>query len=109
MVVTAPTGRTPHETVELHPDVLVCGHPWRSGGVLIRYAPHPDGRRRRLWICAEDYAETWDDAPGAYWAGQVSGEPLYCRCPCRPRSLTTVAVRMGKERCLGQHGTGRTR
>jgi hypothetical protein len=63
MTVTVPTGRTPHETVELHPDVLDCGHPWRAGGVLVGMGSHPDGGRRRTWTCKEDWTVTWDAAP----------------------------------------------
>lgn len=63
MVQRRPTGRTPHETVEIPPEVLDCGHRYGPGRVTIGVGVHPDGTRRRTWTCRECGTVTYDEDP----------------------------------------------
>jgi len=54
MVETRRTGRTEHETVEVPPAVLDCGHPYTPGQVTVGYGTRPedpDGQRGRTYRC----------------------------------------------------------
>lgn len=62
MVRTRPTGRTPHEIVEIAPTHCANGHRLGPLEVLIAYREHPDGvGRARVWTCRACGDETWAD------------------------------------------------
>lgn len=52
MVVTVPTGRTPHEVVEVSPEVLDCGHRYDSVRISLGTdSPAADQPRCRTYYC----------------------------------------------------------
>lgn len=55
-----PTGRTPHELVEIPPTVLDCGHPYRPGRVTVGYNGHPVTEQRvRTYYCHDCRTTTY--------------------------------------------------
>lgn len=62
MPETRPTGRTPHETVEIPPTTLDCGHPCGPGRVIIGFhPPGPNQPSRRSYYCRECGVTTYVD------------------------------------------------
>jgi hypothetical protein len=61
MVVTIPTGRTPHELVEVSPTHCPAGHLFGPGRVLVGYGVRPDGPLARSWTCRACGVITWDE------------------------------------------------
>lgn len=61
MVVTVPTGRHPHELVEVKPTHCPAGHPLGPRQVLVGFGVRPDGARARSWTCRTCGAITWDE------------------------------------------------
>lgn len=56
------TGRDEHETVEIPPTVLDCGHPTEGNVESVSFAAaSPVGERVRTYRCRECGATTWDD------------------------------------------------
>lgn len=60
MVLTIPTGRTPHELVEVAPTHCASGHPLGPRQVIV-YGVRPDGVRARSWTCRECGVITLDE------------------------------------------------
>jgi hypothetical protein len=63
MTKTIPTGRTPHELVEIAPTHCPNGHRLGPGQVLVGYGVRPDGIRARRWMCRTCGVITWDYEP----------------------------------------------
>jgi hypothetical protein len=61
MGLTVPTGRTPHELVEVAPTRCPNGHPLGADQVLIGMGSHPDGGHRRRWTCRLRDTVIWDE------------------------------------------------
>jgi hypothetical protein len=54
MVQTRPTGRTPHEIIEIQPDMLDCSHPYGARLVTVGFgARDANSPRVRTYRCRE--------------------------------------------------------